>query len=120
MEEVRGGLLRGKPRLGGIDSVKVAFGNRGMTVEAERQCAKDRKEWRTLVHMYLNEFHTAILLYPVFFQTAITRSGSYQKLMKCIRLLSIFAWTCSKTCSAKEKSKKTPNTQRQKGFVEKR
>ena len=40
--------------------------------------------------------------------------------MKCIRLLSIFAWKLQKTCSAKEKSKKTPNTQRQKGFDEKK
>ena len=39
------------PRLGWIDGVKMALGNRGMTVEAERQCAKDRKEWRALVHM---------------------------------------------------------------------
>ena len=31
--------------------VKVALGNRGMTVEAARQSAKDRKEWRALVHM---------------------------------------------------------------------
>ena len=30
---------------------KVALGNREMTVEAARQCAKDRKEWRVLVHM---------------------------------------------------------------------
>ena len=29
----------------------VALGNRGMTVEAERQCAKDQKEWIALVHM---------------------------------------------------------------------
>ena len=43
-----------------MDGVKVTLGNRGMTVEAERQCAKDRKEWRTLVHMQLNEFHAAI------------------------------------------------------------
>ena len=28
-----------------------ALGNRGVTVEAARQCAKDRKEWRALVHM---------------------------------------------------------------------
>ena len=40
--------------------------------------------------------------------------------MKCIRLLSIFAWKFAKTCSAKEKSKKTPNTQRQKCFDEKK
>ena len=31
--------------------VKVALGNRGMTAEAARQCAKDRKEWTALVHM---------------------------------------------------------------------
>ena len=31
-----------------MDGVKVAGGNRGMTVEAARQCVK---EWRTLVHM---------------------------------------------------------------------
>ena len=43
-----------------MDGVKVALGNRGMTVEAARQCAKDRKEWRALVHIKLNEFHAAI------------------------------------------------------------
>ena len=41
----------GRPRLGWMNGVKVALGNRGMTVEAARQCAKDRKEWRALVHM---------------------------------------------------------------------
>ena len=34
-----------------MDGVKVALGNRGMTVEAARQCGKDRKEWRALVHV---------------------------------------------------------------------
>ena len=29
-----------------MDGVKVALGNRGMTVEAARQCAKDLKAWR--------------------------------------------------------------------------
>ena len=51
MAEVSGGLERGRPRLGRIDGVKVALGNRGMTVEAAWQCAKDRKAWRALVHM---------------------------------------------------------------------
>ena len=36
---------------GWMDGVKVALGNRGMTLEAARQCAKDRKAWRALVHM---------------------------------------------------------------------
>ena len=51
MAEVSGGLVRGRPRLGWMDGEKVALGNRGMTVEAARQCAKDRNEWRALVHM---------------------------------------------------------------------
>ena len=40
--------------------------------------------------------------------------------MKCIRLLSKFAWRFGRTCSAKEKLKKTPNTPRQKCFDEKK
>ena len=44
MAEVSGERVRMRPRLGRMDGVKVAFGNRGMTVEAARQCAKDRKE----------------------------------------------------------------------------
>ena len=51
MAEVSGGRVRGRPRLGWMDGVKVALGNRGMTVEAARQCAKDRKAWRALVHI---------------------------------------------------------------------
>ena len=49
--EVGGGRIRGRPRLGWMDGVKVALANRGMMVEAARQCAKDRKKWRALVHM---------------------------------------------------------------------
>ena len=51
MAEVSGGRVRGKPRLGWLEGVKVALGNRGMMVEAARHCAEDRKEFRTLVHM---------------------------------------------------------------------
>ena len=51
MAEVSGERVRGRPRLGWMDGVKVALGNRGMTVEAARQWAKYRKEWRALVHM---------------------------------------------------------------------
>ena len=49
--EVSGGRVRGRPRFGWMEGVKVALGNRGMTVEAARQCTKDRKAWRALVHM---------------------------------------------------------------------
>ena len=51
MAEVSGGRVRGRPRLGWMDGVKVALGNRVMPVEAAQQCAKDRKAWRALVHM---------------------------------------------------------------------
>ena len=48
MAEVSGGRVRGRSRLGRMDGVKVALGNRGMMVEAARQCMK---KWRALVHM---------------------------------------------------------------------
>ena len=64
MAEVSGGRVRGRPRLGWMDGVKVALGNRGMTVEAAQQCTEDRKAWRALVHMQLNEFHAAIFAWP--------------------------------------------------------
>ena len=51
IEEVGRGRVRGRPRLGWMDGMKVALGSRGMTVEAARQCVKDCKEWRALVHM---------------------------------------------------------------------
>ena len=60
MGEVSGGRVGGRPRLGWMDGVKMTLGNRGMTVEAARQYAKDRKAWRALAHMQLNEFQEAI------------------------------------------------------------
>ena len=51
MAKVGGGRVRGRPRLGWINGVKVALGNRRMTVEAARQCGEGRKKWRALVHM---------------------------------------------------------------------
>ena len=51
MAEESGGRVRERPRLGWMYGVKVVLRNRGITVEAARQCAKDRKEWRALVHL---------------------------------------------------------------------
>ena len=77
MAEISGGRVRGRPRLGSMDGVKVALGNRGMTVEAARQCAKDLKEWKALVYMKLNEFHAAIYACPVFLRAALPCSSGY-------------------------------------------
>ena len=54
MAEVRGRRVRGRPRFGWMDGVKVALVNIGMKVEAARQRAKDRKEWRPLAHNLCN------------------------------------------------------------------
>ena len=51
MAEVSGERVRGRPRLGWMDGVKVAMGNREMTVDPVRQSEKDWKDWRALVHM---------------------------------------------------------------------
>ena len=54
MAEVSGGRVRGRPEVrldGWCEGIALALGNRVMTVEAARQCAKDRKDWRALVHM---------------------------------------------------------------------
>ena len=45
MVEVCGGQVRLRQRLGWMNGVKLALGNRGMIVEAVRQCVKDQKEW---------------------------------------------------------------------------
>ena len=51
MAKVSGGQVRGRPRLGWMDRVKMALSNRVMMVESVQQCVKDRKEWRAPVHM---------------------------------------------------------------------
>ena len=45
MAEVSGGWVRGRPRLGWTDGVKVALGNRGMTVGAARKIGKSGEPW---------------------------------------------------------------------------
>ena len=62
MAEVSCGRVRGKPWLGWMDGVKVALSNRGMTVEAARQCAKDTKQWTALGPDYQKVFTTLYLI----------------------------------------------------------
>ena len=45
MAEVSGERVRGRPRLGWMDGVKVALGNRGITVEGARKIGKSRDLW---------------------------------------------------------------------------
>ena len=60
MAEVNVGPIQSGPGLVWTDGVKVTLGTRGMTVEAARQCVQARKEWRSLVHMQMIEYYTAI------------------------------------------------------------
>ena len=48
-----------------------------MTAEAARQCGKDRKEWRALVHMELNKFHAPIFAWPYVLLDCPPCSGGY-------------------------------------------
>ena len=41
MAEVNGGRVRGRPRLGWVDGLKVALGNRGITVQTAVQAARE-------------------------------------------------------------------------------
>ena len=45
MAEVSGGRVRGRPMSGWMDGVKVALGNRVMTVEAARKTGKSGEPW---------------------------------------------------------------------------
>ena len=60
MADVSGRRVLGRPRLGWMNGVKMALSRREMTVEAARQCEKDRKEWRALVHMEMIECNMVI------------------------------------------------------------
>jgi hypothetical protein len=42
--------MRGRPKVGWMDGVKVATSNRGMSVEEARRRAMDRGEWRMIVN----------------------------------------------------------------------
>ena len=60
-----------------MDGVKVAIGNRGMTVEAARQYAKDRKSGEPRYICNRMSFTRPFLLGTVFFRTALLCSGGY-------------------------------------------
>ena len=72
MAEVSGWRVQGWPRLGWIDGVKVALGNRVMRVEDTRESGEP---WYICNWM---SFMQAVLLGPVFFRTYLPCSGGYQ------------------------------------------
>ena len=60
--DVSEGRVRGRPRLGWIDGLKIVLSSRRTTVEVARQSAKN-KEWRALVHRMI-EFNADIFAWP--------------------------------------------------------
>ena len=74
MAVVSGGRVRGRQRLGWMDGVKVASGNRGMTVEAARKTGKSREPWYIC---NLMSFTPLFLLATVVFRFALPCSGGY-------------------------------------------
>ena len=95
--EAGGGWVRGRPRLGWMDGLKVALGNRGMMVEASQQCTKDQKGWRALAGTYvLNVYQTANFCLAVFFRTALPRSGGHHLEMGVMPLNDAVGINCKK------------------------
>ena len=45
MAEVSGKQVRGRPRIGWMDCIKVALGSRGMTVETARKMGSGEEPW---------------------------------------------------------------------------
>ena len=74
MAEVSGGWVLGRPRLGWMDGVKMAYGNRGMTAEAAQQRLKSVENPGTYVTM---SFKLPFLLGTVFFLTTLQCSRDY-------------------------------------------
>ena len=83
MAEVIARRIRGTPSLGWMDGVKVALGNRGMTVEAERQFSKERESGEPWCICNWMSFTRPFLQGPVFF-----------------RILYVF-WTINISCDQK-------------------
>ncbi len=48
--DVRGVRPRGRPRMGWLDSVKRALGEKGTSVEQGRVLVRDRNQWRAIVN----------------------------------------------------------------------
>ena len=72
MAGVSGGRVRGRPRLGWMDGVKVV-GNRGMTVEAARKIGKSGEP----CYICNKSFTSSFLLAPVFFRIPLQCSGGF-------------------------------------------
>ena len=60
-----------------MDGVKVTLGNRGLTVEAARQCAKDRESGEPLYICNRMSFTRPFLVGLLFFRTVLPCSGGY-------------------------------------------
>ena len=56
MEEVSGGRMWDLRKFGVMDSVKVAWGIKGMKVERVRRCGIDRKEWKAVLYLQVPEY----------------------------------------------------------------
>ena len=67
MGEISGGRVLVRPSLGWMDGINVLLGSRGMAVEGMQQCAKDGKERRALLHMWMIKFNEAVFALPCVF-----------------------------------------------------
>ena len=89
MEEVCGM----RPRLGWMDGVKMALGNRGIMVEAARKIGKSGEPWYIC---NLMSFTLPLLLGTVFFRTALLCSNGNHPERGGMKLYDVVAINCKK------------------------
>ena len=80
-----------------MDGVKVALGNRGMTVEAARKTGKSGEPWYICNRM---SFTRPFLLGPLFFRTALPCSGGYHTERGGMPLHDVVGINCTKGATA--------------------
>ena len=84
-----------------MDGVKVAVGNRGMTVEAARKTGKSGVPWYVCDSM---SFTRPFLLGPVFFLTALPYYGGYHMEMVGMPLHNVVGINSKKGATTKNQA----------------
>ena len=100
MTEVNGGPVRGRPRLGWMDSVQVALGNRGRLRDNVWKIGKRREPWCMCNWM---SFTRPFLPASVFFRTALRCSGGLARILDTSRRCQVYGlrgayWVIAYVC----------------------
>ena len=104
MAEVSGGRVRGRPRLGWMDGVKVALGNTESWWRLHDNARKTRKRGEPLYICNWMSFMQPSLLGSVFFRTTLPCSGGYHMERGGMPLHDAVGINCEKGATLKIKA----------------